>query len=74
MLILTRKLDESIMLGNDIEVKVLGIEDGKVKIGIDAPRDVDIFRKEIYIEIQEENKEAASEQKDLSGLKDLFKK
>jgi len=74
MLILTRKLDESIMLGNDIEVKVLGIEDGKVKIGIDAPRDVDIFRKEIYIEIQEENKEAASEQKDLSSLKDLFKK
>ena len=74
MLILTRKLDESIMLGNDIEVKVLGIEDGKVKIGIDAPRDVDIFRKEIYIEIQEENKEAASDQKDLSGLKDLFKK
>ena len=74
MLILTRKLDESIMLGNDIEIKVLGIEEGKVKIGIDAPRDVDIYRKEIYIEIQEENKEAASEQKDLSGLKDLFKK
>jgi len=74
MLILTRKLDESIMLGNDIEVKVLGIEDGKVKIGIDAPRDVDIFRKEIYMEIQEENKEAAVEQKDLSSLKDLFKK
>ena len=74
MLILTRKLDESIMLGNDIEVKVLGIEDGKVKLGIDAPRDVDVFRKEIYVEIQEENKEAASEQKDLSSLKDLFKK
>ncbi|NBG88301.1 carbon storage regulator CsrA [Isachenkonia alkalipeptolytica] len=74
MLILTRKLDESIMLGKDIEIKVLGIEDGKVKLGIDAPRDVDIFRKEIYMEIEAENKEAASDGKDLESLKDLFKK
>ena len=74
MLILTRKLDESIVLGKDIEVKVLGIEDGKVKLGIDAPRDVDIYRKEIYLEIQEENKQAAKEAKDLSNLKDFFKK
>ncbi|MBM7615372.1 carbon storage regulator CsrA [Alkaliphilus hydrothermalis] len=74
MLVLTRKNDESIMLGKDIEIKVLGIEEGKVKLGISAPKTVEIYRKEIYLEIQEENKNAISTRSDLGQLKNLFKK
>lgn len=62
------------MLGKDIEIKVLGIEEGKVKLGISAPKDVEIYRKEIYIEIQEANKDAISTKTDLDQLKNLFKK
>ncbi|SCY86841.1 carbon storage regulator CsrA [Alkaliphilus peptidifermentans] len=74
MLVLTRKIDESIVLGNNIEVKVLGIEEGKVKIGISAPKDIEIYRKEIYLEIQEENKTASGQKQNLDQLKDIFKK
>lgn len=72
MLVLTRKNEESIMIGNDIEIKVLGIEDGKVKLGIVAPRNVEIYRKEIYIEIEEENKSASSTNFNLDDLKKIF--
>ncbi|WP_026478999.1 carbon storage regulator CsrA [Alkaliphilus transvaalensis] len=74
MLVLTRKTDESIILGKNIEVKILGIEEGKVKIGIAAPKDIEIYRKEIYLEIQEENKVATSSKADLGGIKNFFKK
>ncbi|KAB3539671.1 carbon storage regulator CsrA [Alkaliphilus pronyensis] len=74
MLVLTRKVDESIILGKNIEVKVLGIDEGKIKIGISAPKDVEIYRKEIYLEIQEENKEASTHKQNIDQLKDLFKK
>ncbi len=74
MLVLTRKTDESIVLGSNIEIKILGIEEGKVKIGISAPKDVEIYRKEIYLEIQEENKVATSRKTDLEQLKNFFKK
>lgn len=57
MLILTRKNDESIIIGDGIEVKILEVYDGRVKIGIDAPKDVTVLRKEILDAI-EENKEA----------------
>ncbi|SMP52503.1 carbon storage regulator CsrA [Anoxynatronum buryatiense] len=73
MLVLTRKPEESIILGGNIEIKVLGIEDGKVKIGIKAPRDVDIYRKEVYLEIQEENKKAAGYSADTDALKNMMK-
>jgi carbon storage regulator len=53
MLVLTRKGNQSIMIGDDIEVSVLAIMGEKVRIGIDAPRDVPVFRKEVYVEIQE---------------------
>ena len=53
MLVLTRKGNQSIMIGDDIEVSVLSIMGEKVRIGIDAPRDVPVFRKEVYVEIQE---------------------
>jgi carbon storage regulator len=52
MLVLTRKGNQSIMIGDDIEVTVLAIMGEKVRIGIDAPRNVPVFRKEVYLEIQ----------------------
>ncbi len=54
MLVLTRKSNQSIMIGDDIEVSVLSIMGEKVRIGIQAPRDIPVFRKEVYLEIQEE--------------------
>ena len=54
MLVLTRKSNQSIMIGDDIEVSVLAIMGEKVRIGIQAPRDVPVFRKEVYIEIERE--------------------
>ena len=74
MLILTRKKDESIIIDDRIEVKVIGIEEGKVKLGISAPKDVTIHRKEIYLEIQQENKQAAMTNVDLQDLSKIFKK
>ena len=55
MLVLTRKSNQSIMIGDDIEVSVLAIMGEKVRIGIQAPRDVPVFRKEVYLEIQQEH-------------------
>ncbi len=54
MLVLTRKSNQSIMIGDEIEISVLAIVGEKVRIGIQAPRDVPVFRKEVYLEIQEE--------------------
>ncbi|MEA2340921.1 MAG: carbon storage regulator [Solirubrobacteraceae bacterium] len=54
MLVLTRKSNQSIMIGDDIEVTVLSIMGEKVRIGIQAPRDIPVFRKEVYLEIQQE--------------------
>ena len=54
MLVLTRKSNQSIMIGDDVEVSVLSIMGEKVRIGISAPRDVPVFRKEVYLEIQQE--------------------
>ncbi|MEA2361069.1 MAG: carbon storage regulator [Thermoleophilaceae bacterium] len=53
MLVLTRKGNQSIMIGDEIEVSVLAIMGEKVRIGIDAPRTVPVFRKEVYLEIQQ---------------------
>ena len=57
MLVLTRKGNQSIMIGDEIEVSVLAVMGEKVRIGIDAPRDVPVFRKEVYLEIQEGREE-----------------
>jgi carbon storage regulator len=54
MLVLTRKTNQSIMIGDDIEVSVLAVMGEKVRIGIQAPRSVPVFRKEVYLEIQSE--------------------
>ncbi|WP_160687325.1 carbon storage regulator CsrA [Clostridium sp. C2-6-12] len=58
MLIITRKKGQSFMIGDDIEITISKLEDGSVKLGIDAPKDVTILRKELYEEIKNENKEA----------------
>ena len=59
MLVLTRKSNQSIMIGDDIEVTVLSIMGEKVRIGIQAPRDVPVFRREVYLEIQQERRNLA---------------
>lgn len=58
MLVLTRKGNQSIMIGDEIEVSVLAIMGEKVRIGIQAPRDIPVFRKEVYLEIQQEQEQA----------------
>ena len=74
MLILTRKLGESINIGEDIRISVLGIHGRQVRIGIDAPLDVVVHREEIYVKIQEENRRASkSITKDLKGMVNLIK-
>jgi carbon storage regulator len=54
MLVLTRKSNQSIMIGDDIEVSVLSVMGEKVRIGISAPREIPVFRKEVYLEIQQD--------------------
>jgi carbon storage regulator len=56
VLVLTRKLTQSIMIGDDVEVTVLSVDGAKVRLGIQAPADVPIFRTEIYVEIQRERR------------------
>ncbi len=75
MLVLTRKSNQSIMIGDDIEVSVLAIMGEKVRIGIQAPRDVPVFRKEVYLEIQQERVGASKDARGdvdaaLQGLSD----
>jgi len=60
MLILNRKIDESIIIDDRIEIKILEIVDGKIKIGIEAPKEISVLRKEIYEEIKEENTQAVN--------------
>ena len=72
MLALTRKKGESIILGDNIEVVVLGIQGEQVKLGFIAPKTVSIYRKEIYNIIQQENLEAAGNV-NVAAIKNLFK-
>lgn len=60
MLVLTRKTNEAIKIGDDIEIKILSIDGDQIKLGIDAPKAIEIHRKEVYLEIQNQNSEAAS--------------
>ncbi|MGG4037821.1 carbon storage regulator CsrA [Heyndrickxia ginsengihumi] len=68
MLILTRKKGESIQIGDDIEITIAAIQGEQVKIGINAPKHIEIHRKEIYLDIQNENTEAAKGIQDLLGI------
>ena len=60
MLVLTRKRNESIMIGDDIEVSVLSVTGDKVRLGFVAPREIPVFRKEVYLEIQQRRLEAGT--------------
>lgn len=73
MLVLSRKKGESIVIGDDIELKVIDLEGDTIKLGIEAPKHISIHRKEIYLAIQEENKSAMNIDLDLSELKNLKK-
>ena len=73
MLALSRKINESIMIGNEIEITILEVKGDQVKIGINAPKFIPIYRKELYLQIQESNKEAAETTVDDEVLKKLFR-
>ena len=69
MLVLSRQRDETIMIGDDIEVTVVDIRGDKVRLGINAPKEISVHRKEVYDAIRRENREAAQvKPEDLSGL------
>jgi carbon storage regulator len=68
MLVLTRRIGESIILSDDIEIEVLGIDGEQIKLGVKAPKEVSIYRKELYQAIQEENQQALEGLKELSSL------
>lgn len=75
MLVLTRKLNERIIIDEHIEIIVLDIKDGQIKLGIKAPRDVSIHREEVYDEIRSENRKAqTNNRKNLSSAADVLKK
>ena len=66
MLILTRRVGETLMIGDDVTVTVLGVKGNQVRIGVNAPKDVAVHREEIYRRIQRENTEEDGEQEPLA--------
>lgn len=71
MLALSRKKDEAIVIDNDIEIKIIDIKGDQVKLGISAPKSVPVYRKEVYAQITEANKEAANVE-GIESLKQLL--
>lgn len=65
MLVITRKKDESLLIGDDIEIKIVKIEDGSVKIAINAPKEKTILRKEVYEKVKNENSKAITKVDDI---------
>jgi len=77
LLVLARRLNQSIMIGDDVEVVVVDIKGDQVKIGIKAPKSISVHRAEIYQEIQDENKKASAiniKPEELGKLGDILKK
>ena len=72
MLALSRRTNESIMIGNDIEISILEIKGDQVKIGVKAPKSIPVFRKEIFLQIEEENKKAAAQEQTRETIEQLF--
>lgn len=73
MLALSRKKDEAVIINDDIEITIIEIKGDQVKIGISAPKSVPIYRKEVYMQIQNTNKEAV-QSVDIKNIKELFTK
>ena len=71
MLALSRKKNEALIINNNIEITVLEIKGEQVKLGISAPREVPVYRKEVYVQIQNANKEAVAPE-GMEALKNLF--
>ena len=67
MLVLTRKTNQSIMIGDDVEVTVLAVSRDKIRLGITAPRDVPVFRKEVYLSIKGEKADSDAASERVSG-------
>ena len=74
MLILSRKTNESIMIGDQVQVSVVDIKGDQVKLGIQAPREVKVYREEVYQAIQAENQAALSARTDLPQIDDMLGK
>lgn len=72
MLALSRKKNEAIMINNNIEITILEIKGEQVKLGISAPKEVPVYRKEVYLEIQKANMES-TDAEGMDALKNLFK-
>jgi carbon storage regulator len=74
MLVLSRRKGESIVIQDNIEITVLEVEGDVVKIGISAPRDIEILRKELVVAVKESNRESAAQQLDVASLAQKLKK
>jgi len=70
MLALSRKKNEALVINNNVEITVLEVKGDQVKLGISAPKEVPVYRKEVYLQIQEENKQA-TQVADVDALKNL---
>ena len=73
MLALTRRKGEALIINNNVEITILDIKGDQVKVGIAAPREIPVYRKEVFLQIQDANKEAM-QSASIEGLKDLLKK
>ncbi len=73
MLALSRKKEEAIIINNDIEIVVLEIKGDQVKLGISAPKSVPVYRKEVYVQIQESNTESVNSVDAMEALRNIFR-
>lgn len=73
MLALSRKKNEALVINNNIEITILDIKGDQVKIGVSAPKEIPVYRKEVYVQIQKENEDAMNSDS-LNALADFFKK
>lgn len=74
MLVLSRKKGQAVMIADDIEITILEVEGDVIKLGISAPKDIKIFRKELLLSILESNREAAEGQIDMQNMSEQLKK
>ena len=71
MLALSRKKNEALVINNNIEITILEVKGDQVKVGIDAPREIPVYRKEVYLQIQEANKAASDVASAVDALKSM---